>query len=262
MIFYFILNSKMDKVKEDLMFKTHNKRVKGVLAIATIVQGIFMCHCVQNTLRIKDESHVGFLMESFFLLPTWRHLEWAEWENAIHVQDISEPIGTLPSATADHVWEYNASKRLTNLHKGIAWMAIQGGLPVRAFMHARGLNQYKSCLKGSITDEASYHLFWECTYTLDLLKALSIKLAAWIPTSCIIPDSIMYGLFPGMHTLRDLQDYWRLLCCFKDVLLFSRNQLVIGKKETSTLTCRKMIQNLLRDYAALDRSDNNSDDGA
>ncbi|KAJ1167446.1 hypothetical protein NDU88_007837 [Pleurodeles waltl] len=38
------------------------------------------------------------------------------------------------------------------------------------------------------------------------------------------------------------------------------NRLVVGKKDTSTLGCWKMIHSLLRDYAALDGSDDNSDD--
>ncbi|KAJ1217968.1 hypothetical protein NDU88_005555 [Pleurodeles waltl] len=280
MIFYFIWNSKMDRVKREVMFKTHDKGGKGVPDIATILRGTFVCHCVRNTLRAKDESHAGFLMARFFLLPTWRRLGWAEWDSAvpynwetpwfykevekfikehgpaapaptqwtpkiihrqIRARDVSEPIGALPSATADHVWKNVASKRLTNQHKDIAWMAIQGGLPVRAFMHARGLNRYKSCPRGCTVDETTYHLFWECAYAQDLLKALSTELGAWKPTTCITADSVMYGLFPGSHALGDLQGCWRLLCCLKDVLLFSRNRLVVVKKETSTLVCRKMI---------------------
>ncbi|KAJ1169500.1 hypothetical protein NDU88_001393 [Pleurodeles waltl] len=138
-------------------------------------------------------------------------------------------------------------------------MAIQGGLPVRTFIHARWLTQYKSCPRGPTAHETSHHLFWECTYAQDLLKALSTELGIWIPTLCITADSVMYNLFPGTHALGDLQDCWRLLCCFKDVLLFSKNRLIVGKKETSTLGCRKMIRSLVCDYAELDGSDDNSD---
>ena len=67
-------------------------------------------------------------------------------------------------------------------------------------------------------------------------------------------------MFPRTHALGDLQDCWRLLCCFKDVLLFSRNRLVVGKKETSSLACRKMIHSLLHGYAVLDGSDSDKDD--
>ncbi|KAJ1214462.1 hypothetical protein NDU88_002081 [Pleurodeles waltl] len=295
MIFYFIWNSKMDRVKREVMFKTHDKGGKGVPDIATILRGTFVCHCVRNTLRAKDESHAGFLMARFFCYrrggdlvgqngtaqsPTtgkphgftkkWRSssrstvrrhqprrsgLQRSSIHRQIRARDVSEPIGALPSATADHVWRNVASKRLTNQHKDIAWLAIQGGLPVRAFMHARGLNRYKSCPRGCTADETTYHLFWECAYAQDLLKALSMELGAWIPTTCITADSVMYGLFPGSHALGDLQGCWRLLCCLKDVLLFSRNRLVVRKKETSTLGCWKMIHSLLRDYAALDGSD-------
>ncbi|KAJ1213599.1 hypothetical protein NDU88_001233 [Pleurodeles waltl] len=72
MIFYFIWNSKMDRVKREVMFKTHDKGGKGEPDIATILRGIFVCHCVRNTLRAEDESHAGFLMARFFLLPTNR----------------------------------------------------------------------------------------------------------------------------------------------------------------------------------------------
>ncbi|KAJ1214892.1 hypothetical protein NDU88_002503 [Pleurodeles waltl] len=41
-----------------------------------------------------------------------------------------------------------------------------------------------------------------------------------------------------------------------------RNGLVVGKKETSILACWKMIHSLLHDYAALDGSDEESEDDA
>ncbi|KAJ1186601.1 hypothetical protein NDU88_003382 [Pleurodeles waltl] len=133
------------------------------------------------------------------------------------------------------------------------------GRPASESLHARkGAQPIQALPRGCTAEEATYHLFWERAYAQDLLKALSTELGAWIPTTCITADSVMYGLFPGSHALGDLQGCWRLLYCFKDVLLFSRNRLVVGKKETSTLGCRKMIQGLLHDYAALDGSD--SDD--
>ncbi|KAJ1149773.1 hypothetical protein NDU88_002578 [Pleurodeles waltl] len=215
MIFYFIWNSKMDRVKREVMLKTHDKGAKGVSDIATIMRGTVVCHCVRNTLKSEDESLVGFLMARFFLLPMWRRLVGAEWESAvpynweipwfykevekfikehglvatapmqwtpkivqrqIRARDTSEPIGAFPSATADHVWENVASKHLTNHHKDIPWMALQGGLPVRSFMHARGLNRYKSCPRGCTADETTYHLFWEFAYTQDLMKAYARSL--------------------------------------------------------------------------------------
>ncbi|KAJ1117569.1 hypothetical protein NDU88_005767 [Pleurodeles waltl] len=72
MIFYFTWNSKMDRVKREEMFKTHDKGGQGVPDIATILRGTFVCHCVRNTLRSEDESRFGFLMARFFLLSTWR----------------------------------------------------------------------------------------------------------------------------------------------------------------------------------------------
>ncbi|KAJ1167415.1 hypothetical protein NDU88_007807 [Pleurodeles waltl] len=51
-----------DRVKREVMFKTHDKGGKGVPDIATILRETFVCHCVRNTLRSEDESHVGFLM--------------------------------------------------------------------------------------------------------------------------------------------------------------------------------------------------------
>ncbi|KAJ1129654.1 hypothetical protein NDU88_008020 [Pleurodeles waltl] len=83
MIFYFIWNSKMDRMKREVMFKTHDKGGKGVPDIAAILRGTFVCHCVRNTLRAKDESNAGFLMARFFLLPTWRRLGWAEWDSSV-----------------------------------------------------------------------------------------------------------------------------------------------------------------------------------
>ncbi|KAJ1115365.1 hypothetical protein NDU88_003589 [Pleurodeles waltl] len=61
-IFYFIWNSKMDRVKREVMFKNHDKGGKGAHDIATTLRRTYVCHCVQNTLMTEDESHVGFLM--------------------------------------------------------------------------------------------------------------------------------------------------------------------------------------------------------
>ncbi|KAJ1169347.1 hypothetical protein NDU88_001240 [Pleurodeles waltl] len=153
MIFYFIWNSKMDRVKREVMFKTDDKGGKALLDITIILRETFICYCMRNTLRTEDENHVGFLMARFFLMPTWRYLGWAEWERAILykwetpwlykevkkfikefglvataltqwtpktiqcqilARDISEPISTLSSTAADNVWKNITSKYLPN----------------------------------------------------------------------------------------------------------------------------------------------------
>ncbi|KAJ1182769.1 hypothetical protein NDU88_007950 [Pleurodeles waltl] len=168
-------------------------------------------------MRTEDESHVGLLMARFFLLPTWRRLGWADWESAV-----------------PYNWKtprfYKEEEKFIK-EFGLVAPARPSGLRRSSNARSvRGLNRYKPCPRGCTADETFYHLFSEGAYAQDLLKALSTELGAWIPTSCITADSVMYSLLPGSHALRDLQGCWRLLCCFKDILLFSRNRLVVGEE--------------------------------
>ncbi|KAJ1166929.1 hypothetical protein NDU88_007323 [Pleurodeles waltl] len=170
MIFYFIWNSKMDRVKREVMFKTHDKGGKGVLDIATILRGTFVCHYVRNTLRAKDESHAGFLMARFFSVTDVE----ATW------------LGRMGQRSPLQLGNPMVLQRSGEVHQG----ARSGG------------------------------------------------------TS---PDAVDSKDHPPTDPCEGRQRT-------------NRNRLVVGKKETSTLVCRKMIHSLLRDYAALDGSDDDSDD--
>ncbi|KAM4663572.1 LOW QUALITY PROTEIN: uncharacterized protein O3C94_011840 [Discoglossus pictus] len=172
---YFIWGSKMDRVKSTVMCKEPQKGGKGVPDIRTVLQIFFACNCVGRTLRDCDQGSAGVAMSHFFLLPLWRGLGWDKWDSSFPYnwttpwfyqdvvlfvkehqhqsnkpdlwtakviyksKDIIESVVGLPSRTAETVWDNVSSKILTNRHKDTAWMAIQGGLPLRQFMHARGL---------------------------------------------------------------------------------------------------------------------------
>ncbi|KAJ1190251.1 hypothetical protein NDU88_006989 [Pleurodeles waltl] len=63
-----------------------------------------------------------------------------------------------------------------------------------------------------------------------------------------------------LWSLRKLTIEGKSLVLQNETLPVLQNRLVVGKKETSTLGCQKMIHSLMRDYAALDGSDDDSDD--
>lgn len=123
-------------------------------------------------------------MSRFFLLPLCRRLGWDKWDisfpynwttpwfygdmyqfvrehqleglkpdlwkpkmihKLIRAKNLLESIPGLTAATAKTVWTNVASCRLTNGHKDLSWMAIQGGLPLRSFMHVHNLCTTRYC---------------------------------------------------------------------------------------------------------------------
>ncbi|XP_078528939.1 uncharacterized protein LOC144806451 [Lissotriton helveticus] len=292
MVSHFVWHSKMDRVKRSVMHKEHRKGGKAVPDIPTIFWAFFVCGCVRITLLNMNKDHSAYKVFRFFLLPVWRRLGWDKWENAvtfnwdlpwyyrevekfvgefglncvipclwkprtirklIRTRDTTEPVSGLPPATAAHVWGNVSSPSLTNRHKDIAWMSVKGGLPVRSFMHSRGLCPHRNCPRGCPTEESAHHLFWACPFAQRLRAVLRQELLALIPYENITEQSMMYGLFPGTHTEEAIQGCWRLLCCIKDILLFARTRLVTNGEVVNREGCRRMVLSLLRDYAAMDK---------
>ncbi|XP_063819286.1 uncharacterized protein LOC135057325 [Pseudophryne corroboree] len=214
-VFHFIWGSKMDRVKRSVMYKEPLKGGKGIPDIPTMLRAFFVCNCIRRTMYENLNDSAGNSMSRFFLLPLWRNLGWDKWDSSIpynwntpwfyldvskfvrehqlegvkpdlwksktiykliRAKDDLEPIPGLPSATAKQVWENVASKRLTNRHKDLSWMAIQGGLPLRSFMHSRNLCRYRHCPRCIIHEETSMHLFWDCAWAQLLLDALENEL--------------------------------------------------------------------------------------
>ncbi|KAM4663571.1 LOW QUALITY PROTEIN: uncharacterized protein O3C94_011839 [Discoglossus pictus] len=166
-VFYFIWGSKMDRVKRSVC-KEPLKGGKGVPDIPTMLH-FFACNCVRRA--------AGVAMSRFFLLPLWRGFGWTTpwfyqdvvkfvrehqlqsikphlWTpkviyKLLRSKDIMESVDGLPAKTAETVWDNVSSKRMTNRHKDTARMAIEGGLPLRQFMLARGLCRYRHCPRGS-----------------------------------------------------------------------------------------------------------------
>ncbi|KAJ1144822.1 hypothetical protein NDU88_011116 [Pleurodeles waltl] len=62
----------------------------------------------------------------------------------------------------------------------------------------------------------------------------------------------------GLWSFRKLMIEGKSLVLRNKTLPVLQNHLVVGKKETSTLGCRKMIHSLLHDYTAMDGSDDDS----
>ncbi|XP_078528101.1 uncharacterized protein LOC144807961 [Lissotriton helveticus] len=299
MVFHFVWHSKMDRVKRSVMHKEYRKGGKAVPDIPTILRAFFVCGCVRITVSNINKDHSAYKVFRFFLLLVWRRLGWDKWENAvtfnwdlpwyyrevekfvgefglncvtpclwkpktirklIRTRDTTEAVSDLPPATATHVWGNVSSPSLTNRHKDIAWMSVKGGLPVRSFMHSRGLCPHRNCPRGCPAEESAHHLFWACPFAQRLRAALRQELLALIPYENITEQSMMYGLFPGTHTEEAIQGCWRLLCCIKDILLFARTRLVTNGEVVNREGCRRMVLSLLRDYAAMDKKESEEEE--
>ncbi|KAM4012599.1 LOW QUALITY PROTEIN: uncharacterized protein ACNLHF_004704, partial [Anomaloglossus baeobatrachus] len=255
-VFRFVWGSKMDRVKRSIMYKDPRKGGKGVPDIPTLLRSSFVCDCVRRTLRVKRGS-AGGSMSRFFLLPLWRRLGWDKWDSSfpynwtapwfygdvvrfvrehqleglkpdlwkpktihklIRAKDEMENIPGLHHDTLETVWTNVSSAGLTNGHKDLSWMAIQGGLPVRSFMHARNLCKTRYCPRCPFVEETSLHAFWDCRFAQRLLVALEDDLRNSVPRGSLSYHSVLYGLFPGTHTVGAIQEAWRLMNCFKDAI--------------------------------------------
>ncbi|XP_075142358.1 uncharacterized protein LOC142217927 [Leptodactylus fuscus] len=147
-------------------------------------------------------------MSYLFLLPLWRRLRWDKWDSSVpynwtipwYYRDVTrfvrehqleglkpdlwkpktvhklirakntmEEIPGLAAGSAEVVWRNVSSDQLINGHKNMSWMAIQGGLAVRAFMHARNLSKTRNCPRSPFKKETTHHLYWECPFAQGLL---------------------------------------------------------------------------------------------
>ncbi|KAM4675847.1 uncharacterized protein O3C94_008459 [Discoglossus pictus] len=279
------------RVKHIVLCKEPQKGGKGVPDIPTMLRIFFACNCVRRTLRDCDQGSAGMAMTHFFLLPLWRGVGWDRWDSSFPYNwttpwfyqdvvkfvrehqlqsikpdlwtpkviykllcsnDIMESVDGLPAKTAETVWDNVSSKRLTNRHKDTAWMAIQGGLPLRQFMHARGLCRYRHCPRGCAAEETSLHVFWQCPFAQNLLDSLADELKDCVPRRYLTYHSVLYGLFHGTHSIGAIKHAWRIMCCVKDALWFARNRLILKRITVTTQDCRRLVLSLLRDYSILD----------
>lgn len=220
-------------------------------------------------------------MSRFFLLPLWRRLGWDNshpynWDipwyyrdllkfvrehqleglkpdlwkpktihKLIRAKDLMEPIPGLPATTVELVWKDVASSRLTNKHKDLAWMAIQGGSAPESF-HARRLCNTRYCPRCPFEEETP------CPFAQALLDALENELRDSVPRSSLLYHSVLHGLFPGVHSVEAIQEAWRLMNCVNDALLFARKRLIITWERMSVQDCRRLVHHLLRDYSLMD----------
>lgn len=293
-VFHFIWGSKMDRVKRTTMYKDQLKGGRGVPDIPTLLRSFFACEAVRRTLMKTDNGSAGRSMSRFYLLPLWRRLGWDKWDSSypynwsipwfyldvqkfvreyqleglkpdlwkpktihklIRAKDLPESIPGLTAATVETVWRNVASERLINGHKDLAWMAIQGGLPLRTFLHARGLCSTRYCPRCPLSEETPVHLFWQCPFAQAVLKALDNELNDYIPRSSLEYTSVLYGLFPGDHYEEDILEAWRLMNSFKDAIWLARTRFVMNWGRMSVQDCRRLVLSLLRDYSRMDCPD-------
>ncbi|XP_002935172.2 uncharacterized protein LOC100495801 [Xenopus tropicalis] len=297
-VFNFIWGSKMDRVKRSVMYKAPCKGGKGVPDIPNLLRSFFVCNCIRQMIMGKEKDSVGSSMSRFFLLPLWRSLGWDKWDSSypynwntpwfyldvtkfvrehqleevkpdlwkpktihklIRAKDAMESIPGLPADTVKVVWGNVSSDSLSNKHKDMSWMAIRGGLPLRTFMHARNLCRYRHCPRCIIYEETSLHTFWDCQFAQVLLDALEHELKDCVPRNLLTHHAVLYGLFQGTHTEGAIQEAWRLINCFKDVLWYFTNCLILRRERMTIQDCHRLVHSLFRDYNIRDSLEEEED---
>ncbi|XP_056430808.1 uncharacterized protein LOC130369495 [Hyla sarda] len=217
---------------------------KGVPEIPTLLRPSFACFSTQRTL-VEKKGSAGRSMSCLFLLPHWKRIGWDKWDSSIpynwhtswfygdvvrfigehqleglkpdlwkpktfykliRAKDLLELVPGLPKATAETVWDNVASARLTDGHNDLLWMAIQGGLSLRSFMHVHGLCKTRYCPRCLYVEETSMHIFWQCPFVQGLLNALELELRDSVPKNNLLYHSVLYGLFPWVHDGEAIQE--------------------------------------------------------
>ncbi|KAM9316586.1 LOW QUALITY PROTEIN: uncharacterized protein PAF06_007630 [Gastrophryne carolinensis] len=262
-VFYFIWGSKMDRVKGTKLCKEPRHALSH-----------FFLLCVWRKLGWAKDSSVPYAwnlpwfykdIEDFILEHQLAGVKADLWKpktvyRLIRAKDETEPILGLPLDTCRFEWKNVSSRRLPNQHKDLAWQAIQGGLPMRTFMHDRGLSRYRHCPLCVVCEETSSPI-WDCSYAQALLDTLGSELKdCGVPRNAVTHCGILYGLFHGNFAEEEVERAWRLMNCFKDAIWWARNRFILRREWMKIEDCRRLIHSLLRDYSLMDFSAGDEED--
>ncbi|XP_078075400.1 uncharacterized protein LOC144497833 [Mustelus asterias] len=202
-------------------------------------------------------QHLSFV-EKFFRKHTFDHMAIKQWSarnvlEALREKETADPVGWLPERTVNVIWQNASSPELTNKHQDLAWLVVRRALPVRSFMHARGLNLTTRCPRsGCGADETVAHLLVECAFAKKVWSEMQWYLSRFVPSSSVTQDSVLYGLFAGTHTETNINCCWRVINSVKDALWSARNLLIFQLKELSSTECCRLAYSKVQDYVLRD----------
>ena len=138
---------------------------------------------------------------------------------ALREKEMVDPVGWFPEQTVSIIWQNASSSELSNKHQDLAWLVVRRALPVRSFMHARGLNTTARCPgSGCGGDETVAHILVKCAFATEVWSEMQWHLSRFIPSSSVTQDSVFYGMFPGTHTETTINCCWRVINSMKDAL--------------------------------------------
>ncbi|XP_036006074.1 uncharacterized protein LOC118566791 [Fundulus heteroclitus] len=207
-IFYFIWDSKWERIRREIMTKPKDKGGKGVpdlyLFLGSYYTSIHFKLALNTSPDIKTSKMSRFWMGSYlrklkliqsdlktpvaFNLPPayafiQKFLEHFKLEgeesriltnhrfiiSVVQEREPVTPVRGLLRGDASTVWRNVSLPVLPNRLQDLSWMVAHGILPVRAVMHSRGMSVSSICPRpGCGAPESVRHLLWECSAARDL----------------------------------------------------------------------------------------------
>ncbi|XP_059829865.1 uncharacterized protein LOC132396366 [Hypanus sabinus] len=155
---------------------------------------------------------------------------------------------TIPEQTIQFIWQNASLPDLTNRHQDLAWLTVRGALPVRSLRYTRNVVSTPLCPREDCSEESVTHLFAHCGLAEKVWRRMKGTVSRFIPSSCVMEDSLIYGLFPGTHTETNIRCCWQIINSVKDALWSARNLMVCQHTEMSVGECCRPAHSRLQEY--------------
>ena len=162
------------------------------------------------------------------------------------------PVGVLIESECIQVWNNVNSQYLLNMQKDVAWSAVHGCLPTRAFLHRRRCSRSSKCPRTNCNmDENIGHLFWSCPHS----KRVWGILRPWLIDLYKDPTEkdVLYGELHGNNRDTWLR-WWAVINCTKEAIWKCRNVLIYKKFSITPESVAKLSVNIARDYVLKDKT--------
>ena len=263
-IFYFLWNSKWEKLKREVMKKTKQKGGKGVpdlkLFLGTRYSAlhikIAMTSISQNKSTKMTQYWMGSYLKKFtfydtdhttpvaFNLPRpyifiKKFLKEYNLEREdrkvleshrlmialVQERDPVSPVRGLALGNPETVWRNVNHPVLPNRLRDLSWKIAHEILPVRAVMHSRGMATSATCPRpGCGAPESVRHLLWECSAAGDQWATAGSLQFPYLPAGEVLTAQLV--LYGVSHkTGGNFSRQWLTLAAIKDAIWTSRNLL-------------------------------------
>ncbi|KAM4045420.1 uncharacterized protein ACNLHF_009252 [Anomaloglossus baeobatrachus] len=260
-IFYFLWNSKMEKLKRITVCKSKRNGGKGLpdLKLFLLIKffvfcykslnnaGAFTCFLRYSTGYVFKKLHIDILPNRPVLLSPpkqYKILETIISEyDLINVDkgvlsnqrkltaackghEIMEDVANFSPSRCRLIWNNVSCPALSNTQKDLAWQIVHQCLPTRAFQHRRGLVASARCPRDRCAQEETvFHLFWYCTYAQEVWQAVGTLLKWVCGLRTLNCDVVLYGII-DCPTMYQAKIAWLIINSFKEALWKTRNILL------------------------------------